>query len=176
MINTKTFCKQYNEIVKKMKLIHVIKCKAYNIDISSHKFLFVQFPENFNHDELIKIVFEDEDFCEDDMKEYEDTSILWQELNNDIEYFKDKYKTEYNNYMNSLIRSDIEAKIMEFKSKYIEGFVSEEVEFILKIFNDVDMNIFDDELSGISCKVKNNETVYYRHDICNAIIKGLKLI
>lgn len=65
-------------------------------------------------------------------------------------------------------------KVLMFPTKHKEGFISNEVEQLLKEYTDINMDKFNDALSGITAKVINKEIIYYHHDIEKALFCGIE--
>lgn len=63
--------------------------------------------------------------------------------------------------------------VYNFKTKYKEGFVKEEVIKIFNMFKNINENKFNDALFGITAMVINGETIIYHCDIELALTCGL---
>lgn len=64
--------------------------------------------------------------------------------------------------------------INKYKTKHKAGFVKSEIEDLLKNYPGIDMEKFNDALTGITCMGIDNEMVIYHHDIEKAIRCGLE--
>ncbi len=76
------------------------------------------------------------------------------------------------------MREAIENIISNYPSRYKEGLISSEIEDILTQVKNINlkikMEIFEDSMNGITCKLIEGKIVYYHHDVFNAIICGVE--
>jgi len=78
------------------------------------------------------------------------------------------------NQKKSKIREKIQKHVYNFHTKNKEGFVQSEIKDVLKKYPDIDMEKFNDALTGITCKIINNETIIYHCDIEKALYCGVE--
>lgn len=67
---------------------------------------------------------------------------------------------------------ELERKVYNFKTKYKEGFIGSEIESLIKDYP-IDMNKFNDSLTGNTCIIRDGNLVQYHCDIYRAIAYGI---
>jgi len=68
----------------------------------------------------------------------------------------------------------LDKKVYEFKTKNKEGFTNNEINILVKHFPNINMDKFNDALSGITCILIDGESVIYHDDIYKALRCGLE--
>jgi hypothetical protein len=68
----------------------------------------------------------------------------------------------------------IRKKVLNFKTKYKEGFTKKELKLLIKDFPNLNMNKFDNALMGITCMVKGKQIIIYHCDIIKALYCGIE--
>jgi len=68
----------------------------------------------------------------------------------------------------------IRDKIYNFKTKHEEGFIQSEIDVLLKGYPDIDMDKFHNALMGITCMIRDEETIIYHCDIEKALYCGIE--
>lgn len=68
----------------------------------------------------------------------------------------------------------IKERVYNYKTKHEQGFVDSEIKELLKLYPDINMDKFDDALTGITCMVIDNEVVVYHSDILTALRCGVE--
>lgn len=63
--------------------------------------------------------------------------------------------------------------VYKFKKKNKEGFTKYEIEDLLKLFPDIDMKKFNNNMMGHTCPMIDGELVIYTHDVACAIERSL---
>ena len=71
-------------------------------------------------------------------------------------------------------KGTIEGIIGSYKTKHQGGFTCKEIEQLLKKFPGIDRQKFDDALCGITCTMKNEETIIYHCDVEKALRCGIE--
>jgi hypothetical protein len=69
---------------------------------------------------------------------------------------------------------EIRDLVYNYKTKHDEGFVQSEIDDLLTKFPDINMDKFNNALRGITCMVKDSETIIYHCDIKHAILCGIE--
>jgi hypothetical protein len=64
--------------------------------------------------------------------------------------------------------------IYGYETKNKEGFVNEEIDDLLKRYPDINIEKFDNVLTGITCMIIDGQMVIYHCDIFNAIMCGIE--
>ena len=65
---------------------------------------------------------------------------------------------------------NVEALINNYESKHKEGFITEEIDYIINHnFPNIDISKFDDELIGSAIEVKNGDWINIKSDVLKAI-------
>lgn len=72
-----------------------------------------------------------------------------------------------------MIYKEIVDKVDSFKTKYKQGFIKSEIKELLKQFSGINMDKFNDALSGITCMSIDNNIVIYHCDIEKALLCGM---
>ncbi len=65
-------------------------------------------------------------------------------------------------------------KVYGYKTKHKEGFIKSEIDGLLKFYPNIDMDKFNSALCGITCMLKDNETIIYHCDIKRALHCGIE--
>lgn len=68
----------------------------------------------------------------------------------------------------------IKERVYGFKTKHKEGFVKGEIDELLKDYPNINMEKFDNALTGITCALVDNEIVIYHCDIELALRCGVE--
>lgn len=66
----------------------------------------------------------------------------------------------------------IKYHVYNFKTKYEHGFISEEIEEILKSYPKINMDKFNDALRGNTCMMRDGKIITYHCDIEKALYCG----
>lgn len=69
---------------------------------------------------------------------------------------------------------DLHNLVYNYKTKYNEGFIKDEILYILSIFPNITRKKFDNALFGITTTTIDNEIIIYRHDLVLALKCGLE--
>ena len=65
---------------------------------------------------------------------------------------------------------NVEALINNYESKYSEGFITEEIDYIINHnFPDIDISKFDDELVCSAVEIKKGEWINIKSDVLKAL-------
>ena len=65
---------------------------------------------------------------------------------------------------------NVEALINNYESKHKEGFITEEIDYIINHnFPNIDISKFDDELVGSAIEVKDGDWINIKSDVLKAI-------
>lgn len=65
---------------------------------------------------------------------------------------------------------EVESKIYDFKTKYKEGFIINEIEVLLKDYPEFDYQKFSKKLGYVTCITINDELIIYKHDVFKTMI------
>jgi len=65
-------------------------------------------------------------------------------------------------------------KVYNFKTKNKEGFISNEIDILLKDYPNININKFNEALMGITGILKDGEFVYFHSDIIKALSCGVE--
>jgi hypothetical protein len=71
-------------------------------------------------------------------------------------------------------KDEITEKVYNFKTKYPQGFVKQEIEELLSDYPKINKEKFDDALIGITCMMTNGELIIYHCDIDKALRCGIE--
>jgi len=69
---------------------------------------------------------------------------------------------------------NIREKVYNFKTKNIQGFIKTEIDTLLKDYPNINMDMFDDALMGITVITVNKEIVIFHCDIEKALRCGIE--
>ena len=70
---------------------------------------------------------------------------------------------------------DVYDKVYGFKTKYPQGFITSEIDELLKDYPDIDMNKYNDAMMGNTCMIApDNQTIIYHCDIEKALLCGIE--
>lgn len=72
------------------------------------------------------------------------------------------------------MKNNIEERVYNFKTKYKQGFVQFEINDILKYYPNINMEKFNNALTGITCIMRDNQMVIYHCDIVTALKCGIE--
>lgn len=67
----------------------------------------------------------------------------------------------------------IKEKVYGYKTKYKEGFIQSEIDNLLKDYPNINMDKFNNALTGITCMIIDNQMVIYHCDIALALNCGI---
>ena len=76
--------------------------------------------------------------------------------------------------MSKLLSCNVYNFVKTYKTSYEEGFSNVEIHIILNTFKNIDRTRFFDALTGITCTSKNEQILYYKHDIEKALLCGIE--
>lgn len=71
-------------------------------------------------------------------------------------------------------QEEISKTINNFKRKYQDGFMMSEIKELLSNFEDINIDKFDAQMSGITVLSIDNNILIYPHDVFKGIINGLE--
>jgi len=64
--------------------------------------------------------------------------------------------------------------VYNYKTKYKQGFIQDEIEDILKNFPNINMDKFNNALNGITCIMEDDNMIIYHCDIETALKCGIE--
>lgn len=70
--------------------------------------------------------------------------------------------------------TEIDSFIANYKTKWPEGFVYEEIQAVASKFPDMDRKRFDEALMGVTGMMKGSDMITYHSDIFSAVVCGLE--
>ena len=79
-----------------------------------------------------------------------------------------------NTKLNSIQKKEIYNFIYNYKTKYLEGFMPDELTNVLKKFPNINMSKYSNAMMGNTCIMYEDKFCMYHCDVYNAIICGLE--
>jgi len=70
--------------------------------------------------------------------------------------------------------NDIKQKVYNFETKNKQGFVRKEIDILLEDYPEINMDQFNDALTGITGMMINNEYITYHCDVEKALRCGIE--
>jgi hypothetical protein len=59
--------------------------------------------------------------------------------------------------------------VHDFRTKYKEGFTWNEILELIKVFPTIDETKFSEAIGVVTCLVVDDNSIFYRHDVSNAL-------